>query len=88
MDSAGDSCAGSKGIPHSGLVRHGDDCMGGYTEETAYSAYSSFSNTGSRYNPSSSSWSATSIGANVPGARYYHTAVWTGTEMIVWGDLA
>jgi len=27
----------------------------------------------------------TSIGTNVPTARYDHTAVWTGTEMIVWG---
>lgn len=31
------------------------------------------------------SWSATSIGANVPAVRESHTAVWTGTEMIVWG---
>ena len=30
------------------------------------------------------SWTATST-ANVPSARYYHTAVWTGSEMIVWG---
>ena len=29
-------------------------------------------------------WTATSI-TNVPEARYYHTAVWTGSEMIVWG---
>ena len=30
------------------------------------------------------SWTATST-ANVPSARYSHTAVWTGSEMIVWG---
>ena len=40
--------------------------------------------TGGRYNPSTDSWTATSI-ANVPAARFDHTAVWTGTEMIVWG---
>ena len=42
-------------------------------------------NTGGRYNPTTDSWTATSIGANVPTARFQHTAVWTGTEMIVWG---
>ena len=29
-------------------------------------------------------WTATST-ANAPSARYVHTAVWTGSEMIVWG---
>jgi N-acetylneuraminic acid mutarotase len=29
-------------------------------------------------------WTATST-SNAPSARYGHTAVWTGTEMIVWG---
>src|SRR5262249_1047100 len=30
------------------------------------------------------SWTATST-TNAPSGRYYHTAVWTGSEMIVWG---
>ena len=34
--------------------------------------------------PSTDSWTATSA-ANVPAGRYLHTAVWTGSEMIVWG---
>ena len=42
--------------------------------------------TGGRYDPSSDSWTATST-TNVPLARYSHTAVWTGTEMIVWGGI-
>jgi N-acetylneuraminic acid mutarotase len=42
-------------------------------------------NTGGRYMPSTDSWAPTSTGAGVPGARVYHSAVWTGTEMIVWG---
>jgi N-acetylneuraminic acid mutarotase len=42
-------------------------------------------NTGSRYNPSTDTWTMVSTGANVPAARYQHSAVWTGTEMIVWG---
>src|SRR5262245_45888622 len=43
-------------------------------------------NTGGRYNPSTDTWTATST-TNVPTARYIHTAVWTGSEMIVWGGL-
>ena len=43
-----------------------------------------FLNTGGRYNPVTNSWTATST-INVPAARGYHTAVWTGSEMIVWG---
>src|SRR5436190_6672066 len=30
-------------------------------------------------------WTATSTGTNAPAARELHTAVWTGSEMIVWG---
>ena len=41
-------------------------------------------NDGLRYNPGTDSWTATSI-TNAPTARYGHTAVWTGSEMIVWG---
>jgi len=43
-----------------------------------------FFNTGGRYNPSTDSWTATST-INAPEARGYYTAVWTGSEMIVWG---
>jgi len=42
-------------------------------------------NTGGRYNPITDTWVPTSIGPGVPQARTDHTAVWTGTEMIVWG---
>jgi N-acetylneuraminic acid mutarotase len=41
-------------------------------------------NTGGRYSPDSNSWTTTSIN-NAPTARYGHTAVWTGSQMIVWG---
>ena len=41
-------------------------------------------NTGGRYNPAGNSWSAVST-AGAPAARQFHTAVWTGSEMIVWG---
>ena len=48
---------------------------------------SGISNTGGRYNPSTDSWTATST-TNAPDARYYHTAIWSGSEMIVWGGVA
>ena len=41
-------------------------------------------NTGGRYNPSTETWTATNT-TNAPDARSSHTAVWTGSEMIVWG---
>ena len=41
-------------------------------------------NTGGKYNPSTDSWTATSS-TNAPSARESHTAIWTGSEMIVWG---
>jgi len=41
-------------------------------------------NTGGRYDPSMDSWTATNT-ANAPGERASHTAVWTDTEMVVWG---
>ena len=40
--------------------------------------------TGGRYSPSTDSWTPTST-TNAPTARFAHTAIWTGTEMIVWG---
>jgi N-acetylneuraminic acid mutarotase len=41
-------------------------------------------NTGSRYDPATNSWAATSP-TNAPTARTSHAAVWTGTKMVVWG---
>ena len=44
-------------------------------------------NTGGKYNPGTDSWTTTST-TNAPTARYVPTAVWTGSEMIVWGGAA
>ena len=41
-------------------------------------------NTGGRYNPETDNWAATSI-VNAPVARDRHNALWTGSEMIIWG---
>ncbi len=40
--------------------------------------------TGARYDPATDTWTATSLDG-APAARFGHTAVWTGTEMIIWG---
>jgi hypothetical protein len=42
-----------------------------------------FFNTGGRYTPATDTWTVTST-TNAPIARWLHTAVWTGTRMIVW----
>ena len=41
-------------------------------------------NTGGRYNPGTDTWIPTSTN-NAPSGRQSHTAVWTGTDMFVWG---
>jgi N-acetylneuraminic acid mutarotase len=52
-----------------------------------YTVFGSFDvNTGGSYNPSTDSWITTST-TNAPTARAFHTAVWTGSEMIVWGGV-
>jgi N-acetylneuraminic acid mutarotase len=46
-----------------------------------------FLSTGGKYDPNTNSWTAIST-ANAPASRENHTAVWTGSEMIVWGGLS
>ena len=43
----------------------------------------SYFNDGGRYNPAANTWTA--LAPRAPAARNYHTAVWTGSEMIIWG---
>lgn len=50
-----------------------------------YNPNNGFLNTGGRYSPEQDNWSNTSTGENVPSARSYHTAIWDGQEMIIWG---
>jgi hypothetical protein len=57
---------------------------GGYVD--ALSTAGIYENSGGRYNPHMDSWTATST-TNAPDRRYNHTAVWTGSEMIVWGGV-
>ncbi len=41
-------------------------------------------NTGGVYDPVADTWKPTST-MNAPAARFFHTAVWTGSKMLVWG---
>jgi N-acetylneuraminic acid mutarotase len=41
-------------------------------------------NTGGLYDPSTDSWTGTTT-TNAPSARTYLSAVWTGTQMMIWG---
>jgi len=52
---------------------------GGYNEPSG-----THLGTGGRYDPVSDTWAPTSM-ANAPSERSSHTAVWTGTTMVVWG---
>lgn len=52
-----------------------------------YGSPSVYFDTGGRYNPVTNTWQPTST-INAPAARTWHTAVWTGSEMIVWGGVA
>lgn len=40
--------------------------------------------TGARYNPSTDTWHQIST-TNAPASRGNHSAIWTGTKMVVWG---
>jgi N-acetylneuraminic acid mutarotase len=40
--------------------------------------------TGAIYDPANDAWTALPT-QNAPAARSFHTAVWTGTEMLIWG---
>jgi len=56
---------------------------GGYYYNGSYNYFGD----GARYNPQLNAWSPMSTNG-APSARYKHTAVWTGTEMIVWGGMS
>lgn len=58
----------------------------GGVEPAAVAGMSSYAaiNRGIRYNPTTGAWTPIStVGA--PQARFGHSAVWTGTEMLIWG---
>lgn len=46
--------------------------------------YTKFVNTGARYNPLTDTWTSMTV-TNAPSGRRLHMALWTGTEMLIWG---
>ncbi len=42
-------------------------------------------NDGKLYNPATNTWGNSLPTLNAPTARFLSSAVWTGTEMIIWG---
>ena len=55
---------------------------GGYRDQPQVLTYDD----GARYDPASDHWTLLSTNG-APRARYKHTAVWTGAEMIIWGGV-
>ncbi len=60
--------------------------MGCTSDTHAASAPDRLSDTGDKYISTTNTWVATSL-SNAPSEREFHSAVWTGSEMIVWGGL-
>lgn len=71
------------------VARCGHSLVWTGTEMIVWGGYdSSFTklNDGGRYDPATNTWSnITMSSVNAPSPRYGQTAVWIGTEMIVWG---
>ena len=65
-------------------IWNGQDMViwGGTTSAAA--GNTEYTNTGSRYNTASNTWSPLTT-QNAPSARSSPAAVWSGTEMIIWG---
>ncbi|HEX4824929.1 MAG TPA: MopE-related protein [Candidatus Polarisedimenticolaceae bacterium] len=60
---------------------------GQYTDQVGTSGIT-YEDKGARYDPATDTWRPTSMGANTPVGRMNHTAIWTGTEMVIWGGRA
>jgi N-acetylneuraminic acid mutarotase len=56
---------------------------GGYQRTNLFDQ--NFLNTGGSYNPATDSWVTNFPVNGIVGSRANHTAVWTGTEMLIWG---
>jgi len=54
------------------------------SNSTSDSGAVTFTNVGGRYDPVTDTWQPLSVDG-APDPRDYHSAVWTGTEMIIWG---
>jgi N-acetylneuraminic acid mutarotase len=77
-------------LPHAPCARHSESSVWTGTEMIVWGGHtpSGLTATGGRYHPATATWrppgTLNTIGGLV-AARHEHTAIWTGTEMIVWG---
>jgi N-acetylneuraminic acid mutarotase len=68
------------------VVWGGDDAE--VLEETGYAPVDPHPiGTGGRYDPAGERWNPMSTN-DAPSARFHHTAIWTGSEMIIWGGVS
>jgi hypothetical protein len=67
---------------HSAVWTGGEMIVWGGT--TTSSSYFYEKNDGGRFDPAAGKWSTLSS-TGAPAARFAHSAVWTGSEMIIWG---
>lgn len=76
------AASGLEGRSRHTAVWTGDEMIvwGGWSSDGG----STFYNNGARYNPSTDNWQGISS-VSAPTARRYHSAIWTGDEMIIWG---
>jgi hypothetical protein len=66
---------------HSAVWTGSEMIVWGGGDELAAPTYMS---TGGRYDPATHTWTPVSV-IDAPSGRGFHTAVWTGSEMMVWG---
>jgi N-acetylneuraminic acid mutarotase len=71
---------------HSAVWTGGEMIIWGGSVASSGSNPGGVTRTGAKLNPATGTWSPTTKN-NAPAARMGHTAVWTGTEMLVWGGV-
>ena len=71
-------------ISHTAVWSGGEMLIWGGYKTIPYAQPYLYQETLGRYNPQTDQWTTT-MPAGAPSAREEHTAVWTGSEMVVWG---
>lgn len=86
-DPTGDTWSATGGTPPSARDLHTAVWSTSNSKMVVWGGYdgTSYVNTGSQYDPTGNTWTATSVAGSVPSARAYHSAVFTGTKMIIFG---
>ncbi len=80
--------APSPRLAHSAVWTGSKMIIWGGRDNTYNGRYVGLFNDGFLYDPRTDTWSGPISTINAPSARVLHSAVWTGTEMIVWGGFS